>query len=74
MAELEKVYPDIHKRLSVRPGITGLAQIRRGYDTTVEAVKHKLEADLRYIANRKWSTELRIMVATLTKLNDKGAR
>ena len=74
MTELEKVYPDIHKRLSVRPGITGLAQIRRGYDTTIEAVKHKLEADLQYISNRKWSTELRIMAATLTKLNDKGAR
>ena len=73
LAELEKVYPDIRKRLTVRPGITGLAQVRHGYDTTVEAVRHKLEADLQYISNRKWSTELRIMAATLAKLNDNGA-
>ena len=74
LAELEKVYPDIRKRLCVRPGITGLAQVRRGYDTTIEAVRHKLEADMHYIANRKWSTELRILAATLTKFNDPGAR
>jgi lipopolysaccharide/colanic/teichoic acid biosynthesis glycosyltransferase len=74
LAELEKVYPDIRKRLTVRPGITGLAQVRRGYDTTIEAVRQKLEADLHYIASRKWSTELRIMAATLAKLNDREAR
>lgn len=72
--ELEKIYPDIRKRLVVRPGITGLAQVRNGYDTTIEGVRKKLVADLEYIGSRKWSNELRILVATVTKLNDKAAR
>lgn len=74
LAELEKVYPDIRKRLAVRPGITGLAQVKNGYDTDVEAVRHKLSADLEYIEQRNWSTELRILAATVAKLNDRGAR
>lgn len=72
--ELEEIYPDIRKRLAVKPGITGLAQIRNGYDTTVEAFRHKLASDLEYIANRKWGTELRILFATVTKLHDKAAK
>jgi lipopolysaccharide/colanic/teichoic acid biosynthesis glycosyltransferase len=71
--ELEKVYPEVHRRLSVRPGITGLAQVRNGYDTSVEAFREKLRADLEYIERRNWSTELRILTATLTKFNDKTA-
>ena len=74
LTELEKVYPDIRKRLAVRPGITGLAQVNNGYDTNIEGVRHKLRADLEYIERRNWSTELRILAATVTKLNDKGAR
>jgi len=72
--QLEKRYPDIRKRLTVRPGITGLAQVRNGYDTSVEQFRHKLEADLEYIAKQKWSSELKIMAATLTKVRDKNAR
>lgn len=73
LTELEKSYPDVRKRLAVRPGITGLAQIRNGYDTTVDAFRRKLEADMEYIEQRKWATELKIMAVTLSKLNDKGA-
>ena len=74
LEELEEVYPDIRKRLAVKPGITGLAQIRNGYDTTVDAFRHKLASDLEYIANRKWGTELRILLATMTKISDKAAK
>jgi lipopolysaccharide/colanic/teichoic acid biosynthesis glycosyltransferase len=74
LAELQKTYPEVAKRLAVRPGITGLAQVRNGYDTTVAAFRHKLEADLEYIAKRKWSLELAIMAKTFGKLNDKDAR
>jgi len=74
LEQLEKKYPNIRQRLAVRPGITGLAQVRNGYDTTVEAFRNKLEADLEYIENRRWGTELRILVATVTKLNDRSAR
>ncbi|MCX5677119.1 MAG: sugar transferase [Planctomycetota bacterium] len=71
--ELEKAYPDVRKRLAVRPGITGLAQVRNGYDTTIEAFRTKLEADLEYIERRNWSMEFRIMAATIGKFHDRTA-
>jgi lipopolysaccharide/colanic/teichoic acid biosynthesis glycosyltransferase len=73
LAELEKQYPDVRKRLAVRPGITGLAQIRNGYDTTVDAFRHKLMADLEYIEKRRWGMELGILVRTIGKIRDKDA-
>jgi lipopolysaccharide/colanic/teichoic acid biosynthesis glycosyltransferase len=73
MTELEKAYPEVRRRLAVRPGITGLAQVRSGYDTSVEAFRNKLLADLEYIEQRNWTMELRILAATVTKLNDRTA-
>jgi len=73
LSQLEETYPDIRKRLTVRPGITGLAQVRNGYDTTIEAFRAKLAADLEYIERRNWSTEFRIMAATVGKLHDRTA-
>jgi len=73
LAELEKRYPQVRRRLSVRPGITGLAQIRNGYDTSIDAFRHKLEADLEYIERSNWSTEIRILAATLGKFKDGSA-
>jgi len=72
--ELQKQYPNVTERLLVRPGITGLAQIRNGYDTDMIAFRNKLESDLEYIARQNWGTELRIMVATFSKVYDKRAR
>ena len=60
-------------RLAVRPGITGLAQVRNGYDTSIDAFRHKLRADLEYIERRNWTMEFRILAATVTKLNDRTA-
>jgi len=74
LRELEKCYPDVRKRLAVKPGITGLAQIRNGYDASVDGFRHKLDADLEYIANRKWSLEFAILLRTLGKLKDTRAR
>ncbi len=71
--ELAKEYPHVRKRLAVRPGITGLAQVTNGYDTTVEAFRDKLRADLEYIERRSWSSELAIMARTLGKFYDSGA-
>ena len=71
--ELRKVYPNVEDRLAVKPGITGLAQVRNGYDTTVEAFGNKLEADLEYIENRGWSKEFSIIGRTFAKFHDKTA-
>ncbi len=74
MAELEKHYPEVRKRLAVKPGITGLAQVRTGYDSSIESFRHKLQADLEYINKRKWSMELAILARTVWKLNDSKAK
>lgn len=73
LAELEKAYPEVLRRLAVRPGVTGLAQVRNGYDTSVDAFREKLKADLEYIERRNWITEFRIMAATVSKVNDAKA-
>lgn len=73
LQKLEVHYPDVKKRLSVLPGITGLAQVRNGYDTTIDEFRYKLESDLEYINKRKWRNEFRILAATLTKIRDKKA-
>ncbi len=67
LEELARHYPETRERLKVRPGITGLAQIRNGYDTSVDEFRLKLQSDLEYIANRKWLIEIRIMMRTLSK-------
>ncbi len=73
LTELENIYPQVRKRLSVMPGITGLAQVRNGYDTSIDQFRHKLEADMEYIERRKWSLELSILARTVTKLHDSDA-
>jgi len=70
LRKLKKRYPDVDKRLAVRPGITGLAQVRNGYDTDVESFRHKLKADLEYITNRCWGLEFSILFRTLGKFHD----
>ncbi|MCE5276575.1 MAG: sugar transferase [Planctomycetaceae bacterium] len=74
MAELRKHYPEVDRRLEVRPGITGLAQIRSGYDTSIEAFRRKLTADLEYIERRHWGMEFSIMLRTFSKFRDSTAR
>jgi len=62
--------PHYVQRFRMRPGITGLAQVRgwRGYAGTLEAIRARLELDLDYI--RRWSLllDLRILLATLPAL------
>ena len=67
VAKLEEACPEFSKRHMVRPGITGLAQLRNGYEASVEGARRKLEADLEYIEKRKWSTEFRILAGTMTR-------
>lgn len=54
-----------HGVLSVRPGITGWAQIN-GRDTLCDA--EKVEMDCYYIANRSFSFDFMILVRTLVKV------
>ena len=65
---------DFEMRLAVKPGLTGLAQIRNGYDVDRASVSRKLELDLQYIERMSLGLDCRLLFATLTKLNDSSAR
>jgi lipopolysaccharide/colanic/teichoic acid biosynthesis glycosyltransferase len=60
-AELTQDLPAYWQRLVVRPGLTGLAQVRRGYETSMA---EKLAHDLEWIADRSVPLYLRTMVVT----------
>jgi lipopolysaccharide/colanic/teichoic acid biosynthesis glycosyltransferase len=51
-------------RQRTRPGITGLAQIRHSYDTSIDDVRAKVGYDLQYLRSRSVLKDLRIMVET----------
>jgi len=53
--------PAYWQRLVVRPGLTGLAQVRRGYETSMA---EKLAHDLEWIADRSVRLYLRTLAAT----------
>ena len=59
--ELVHELPSYWQRLVVRPGLTGLAQVRRGYETPMA---EKLAHDLEWIADRSVSLYLHTVVAT----------
>jgi lipopolysaccharide/colanic/teichoic acid biosynthesis glycosyltransferase len=61
---LEKVLPQYRERLTVRPGLTGLAQVQLPPDTDIESVRRKLRYDLHYVVSGGVATDLRILVAT----------
>jgi exopolysaccharide biosynthesis polyprenyl glycosylphosphotransferase len=75
IAELERTIPGFSDRCRVKPGITGLAQIRNGYTQSTEAARRKLRFDLHYIRNYCFLLDLKIMAQTLKVLaNDQNAR
>jgi lipopolysaccharide/colanic/teichoic acid biosynthesis glycosyltransferase len=59
--ELANELPAYWQRLVVRPGLTGFAQVRRGYETSMA---EKLAHDLEWIADRSVGLYLRTLTAT----------
>jgi len=53
------------RRQKVLPGITGLAQVNLGYDTSIEDVRRKVDLDLEYIEERSAARDLAIMAKTV---------
>lgn len=74
LKQLKEAIPLYTLRLTVHPGITGLAQVKHAYDVSVEHVKRKLEYDLQYINNMSLRMDLKIFLKTiLTVLKKEGA-
>jgi lipopolysaccharide/colanic/teichoic acid biosynthesis glycosyltransferase len=60
-ADLVEELPAYWQRLVVRPGLTGFAQVRRGYETSMA---EKLAHDLEWIADRSLRLYLRTLATT----------
>jgi exopolysaccharide biosynthesis polyprenyl glycosylphosphotransferase len=63
--DLKKMYPFYQKRLTIKPGLTGWAQVKLEYDTDMESVAKKLRYDFFYIENQSIFLDLEILARTL---------
>jgi lipopolysaccharide/colanic/teichoic acid biosynthesis glycosyltransferase len=68
VAKLRNSVPGYDRRHTVKPGITGFAQIHLPPDTCLRSVRNKLVYDLFYIRHRSAKLGLSIMFATGLKL------
>ena len=64
MSHLEAQIPRFGARLLVKPGLTGWAQVKGGYASTIPEMTRKLEYDLYYIKNRSLRLDLQILANT----------
>ncbi len=74
VTELTRQIPLYRQRLVVKPGVTGLAQVRFRYGASVEDARMKLAWDLGYV--RRWSLgmDLGILLATVKVVLRGGGR
>ena len=72
---LSKEIPYYGVRHMVRPGLTGWAQVKYKYGSTVQDAREKLQYDLFYIKNASIGLDLLIMFQTVkTVLLKRGAQ
>ena len=69
--QLAEELPAYWQRLVVRPGLTGFAQVRREYETSMA---EKLAHDLEWIADRSVRLYLRTLAATAWRVAGQSAR
>jgi len=56
--------PFYFNRLNYKPGVTGWAQVKWGYDETIDDVKEKLKFDLYYVNKRTIWLDVKIILLT----------
>lgn len=65
---LSKEIPLYTRRLKVRPGITGWAQVKHQYDESIDDVKKKVQYDLYYIENMSLRMDMKILFGTVSHM------
>ena len=65
VADLATKVDNYAARLDVKPGLTGLAQVETGYDSSVESVARKVDLDLEYIRNWSFWADIKILLRTV---------
>ena len=73
--QLTREIPFYAARHSIKPGVTGWAQVRYHYGASVEDAAEKLQYDLYYVKNHSLLLDLRILFGTVgVVLSAKGAQ
>ncbi|RMG43688.1 MAG: exopolysaccharide biosynthesis polyprenyl glycosylphosphotransferase [Acidobacteria bacterium] len=71
--ELDGLIPYFTLRTTVRPGITGWAQVNEGYASSLDTLREKLAYDLYYIKNFSFRLELLVLFRTVaTVISGRG--
>jgi exopolysaccharide biosynthesis polyprenyl glycosylphosphotransferase len=63
--EFRHTIPLYERRMNIKPGITGWAQVKHKYDETLTDVKDKLQYDLFYLENMSLALDLKIILSTV---------
>ena len=66
--KLSREIPMYTRRLKVRPGLTGWAQVKHTYDETIDDVRKKVQYDLSYIENMSLRMDIKIILSTVYHL------
>jgi exopolysaccharide biosynthesis polyprenyl glycosylphosphotransferase len=73
--QLRNEVPLYLRRLKMKPGLTGWAQVKHRYDTSIDDVKTKVTFDLWYFENMSLSLDLYILLRTVwVVITGHGAR
>jgi exopolysaccharide biosynthesis polyprenyl glycosylphosphotransferase len=72
--ELREQIDFYNTRLTVRPGLTGWAQVNYGYGSGVDGARRKLSYDLFYVKHQSVSLDLLIMTRTVLAVVKLGGR
>ena len=75
VVQLQEKIPYYAERHAVKPGITGWAQVRYRYGSTIEDSEEKLQYDLYYVKNMSSLLDIDILLSTIrVVLSGKGGR
>ncbi len=66
VAELRKHIPFYDLRHSIKPGLTGWAQVRSGYGASIEDARRKHQFDLYYVKNHSLLLDLIVLIETVS--------
>jgi sugar transferase (PEP-CTERM system associated) len=66
VAELRRHIPFYDLRHSIKPGLTGWAQVRNGYGASVDEARRKHQFDLFYVKNNSIVLDLLVLIETVS--------